>query len=747
MRRGMASSLVARKSDSRRSVNCMERYRVSAHVQCFRLHDQRVLAGHPFFSELCVLEGSLADLFDSIRHRSLTTSEVSERLHIPIDSIRQGIDFLKAKRIVLSEGQDEDSEILDLVRKHQRLPDQAGAQEPISISRPFHEYSAVSLEALEAHIAIEHVRDVRFLIAGGCLTKASADALQRLAASYGIRASVRVSWLHTNDPDELERPDVLVFQPSTNWMLRPLWDEGPFLSDDERGERLNIMKEHLQVSLDRLRRRVRDGLLLVQTLSVPTMSPLGLAEFRLKYNFYRIVSELNDVLIDAVKTDPSAMIIDEERILSRVGKARLMDDCVSVFSHHGPLDLMLESAGSALEEISGPIQRCHTAHLFSRAYLDAYVAWSGIGRIKCIVVDLDNTLWSGIVGTPGFDIDEAIRELHAGPYAGIHQALRLLKQRGVLLASCSRNNEEASRLAWERIDRVAEELGWSYVLRHDDFVIHKVNWRRKSGNIADIAGALGLSTDAILFIDDNHVEREEVRTAFPGIRTLGSNLWRVRSELLSDPCLQSSVLTAESARRTSMTRAQIQRDMVRAEVPSENAFLRKLDVRLSIEHTRDCQSIGRITELIQRTNQFNTTLVRLSAAQVRSYMEDSRRAAYTLNVRDRFASYGLVGVCLICDDEITAFALSCRVIPLQAEVPFLCTVLTAHGRTPMTGTITEGPRNEPCRQLYVRAHFDLVAPGRYVLNQLSRLPQVDASIYTIDLQVQQQPAHLSRASI
>jgi FkbH-like protein len=287
--------------------------------------------------------------------------------------------------------------------------------------------------------------------------------------------------------------------------------------------------------------------------------------------------------------------------------------------------------------------------------------------------------------------------------------------------------------ALSHLEKISRERGLAHLLWRNDFAVHRINWNDKATNIRQIASQLGLATNSILFIDDNAAERQAVQSALPGIRTLGENLYRVRSELLSNPCLQKNVQTAESAARTELVRAQLARETFVAAAHEEHDFLTKLDIRLTITRARNTSRLARLVELLQRTNQFNTTLARLSAAQIAEYLQDPGRSAYVLEVSDRFATYGMVGVCLLCHNEIFNFAMSCRVIPLHADIPFLTAVLQWRGAAPVSGRIVQGPRNQPCRDLYLRAGFAQVGAGHFLLDDLEKLPRLKRDIYHIEL--------------
>ena len=712
----------------------MTAYRISPYVQSLVVDERTSLVGHPFFLEFSVLDGDVAAIFNALRDGAQTPDEVQQRVSAPHELVEQALEFFRARHFVLADNQDEVAEVTQRVRKFQEV--HAGKRGVIVGDRTYRDYTSLQLDELKARIPFENVKDVKFLIVGGCLTQFAADALQQLASVYGIRATVEATWPDRSEVGSAGHADVFIYQPSTTWFMGPLWDDAPFLSDTERLSRLDMLKDHLRLSLAKMKAQAKGKLLLVQGFSPPLHSPLGTTEFRSTCNFYRIVNELNGVILEALRDEPNVMLIDEERILSAVGKSRLMDHSVSTFSHHAPLDFACGIAPKApsREETFGMVQACHAPHLFAQAYLDAYLVWSGIGHIKCVIVDLDNTLWPGVAGEGGFDIagPEAFQTFKYGAYGGIHQALKIVKERGVLLATCSRNNEADSLDAWQRLEALAAEHGLTHVLKREDFVLHRVNWESKSKNVAEIAAALGFATDAILFIDDSAIEREEVKAALPKVRTLGENLNLVRSALLSDPCLQINIQTAESAARTEMVKAQIERDADRSEATDEQTFLRKLDVRLKITRVRGAEKLPRMIELIQRTNQFNTTLARLNAAEVQEYLEDPQHAAFVLEASDRFANYGLVGACLVRENDIAVFVMSCRVIPLRPEVPFLSVALHWHGRDRMHGSIVEGPRNQPCRQLYREAGFEEVTPGEYVLPTLDRLAPVDEAVYHIE---------------
>lgn len=713
----------------------MTRYAVSRYIRTLQLDDRTELVGHPFLLESSVLEGDVARVFNAVRVGCSTLDAIKSLTGSREGPINQALNFLLARHFLLIDDADEESELRRHVKRLQRL---AGGHEGSAIvsEQPYRDLRPVGPGVLAPRIPFDATRDLHFVIVGGCLTQFAADALTHFAPSYGIRATVSTEWPHhRNAPGASgEEPgDVYVFQPQTIWVLSPLWDDGPFIRDTELADRLTLFKAQLRLSLSAIRARATGRLLLVHGFSVPQHSPFGVTEFRRTLNSHTIACELNALIISQLKDDSDAIFIDEERLFSAVGKARLLDHAISIFGHHAPISLEcgVRVSGPSRAETFGLPQADAAPRLLAEAYLDAYLIWSGRARIKCIIVDLDNTLWPAIEGAAGIELLADFDTFQYGVFAGIHQALKIVRQRGVLLATCSRNNEEDAQASWNRLEALGSEHGWKHLLRREDFAIHCSNWNSKSQNVEAISETLGISADAILFIDDTAAEREEVKAHFPRIRTLGSNLNLVRTVLLGNPCLQVNIQTSETSARADLVRAQLNRDSVRDSHVDDRSFLVSLNIRLIVTRVSDSVRVPRIVELLQRTNQFNTTLARLNAYQIREYLERPERSALVLEVSDRFADYGIVGVCLIDESRITAFALSCRVIALRPELPFLCVALTLHGRDAISASIVDSPRNHPCRNLYREAHFTQTGDWAYYLSELRGLPPIDPATYHI----------------
>jgi len=280
---------------------------------------------------------------------------------------------------------------------------------------------------------------------------------------------------------------------------------------------------------------------------------------------------------------------------------------------------------------------------------------------KLIIVDCDNTLWSGVLGEDG---EAGIKLKHE--HLMFQQQLKELKSKGVLLAICSKNNEH------EVLDFFRNK---EMPLSLEDFVTCKINWERKSENIRAIAEELNLSADSFVFIDDSYVECAEVRENCPEVLVLEvpesasehaafiSNLW----------CFGNAHVTLEDAGRTQMYKENALRSRETKGIKSYTKFMEQLKVVIDI-HELTPDKVERVAQLSQRTNQFNTNKNVFSGDEIIAYHATPGRKIYTVNVSDRFGDYGLVGVLFLnISDEIVieGLLLSCRAMGRGVEYEML----------------------------------------------------------------------------
>jgi FkbH-like protein len=349
--------------------------------------------------------------------------------------------------------------------------------------------------------------------------------------------------------------------------------------------------------------------------------------------------------------------------------------------------------------------------VIAKTHVDMLVAAMGLGRKKCVIVDLDNTLWPGVLAETGapFAWSPEISGVfsYIGLFFGLHEALLCLKQRGIVLACVSKNDFSVVRELW----KYAETYPRSRLLTLDDFVTHRINWNDKAENIRSIAEELGFALDTFLFIDDNPVERDRVHQFLPEVECWGEDLFSLRRMILTDPRLQVTRITEESTARTKLVKAQLDRQRFRADAGDENAYIASLQIQMRIEQLNGEEKLDRIEELFRRTTQFNTTGRVFSVQELKKLITDPTAHVFTIHVSDRFGDHGLVGSAVVEGNEITGLVLSCRVLGMGVEHKFMQHLISAMGGAEIRARIIETSRNIPVRNIYRDNGFALGKDG------------------------------------
>lgn len=268
---------------------------------------------------------------------------------------------------------------------------------------------------------------------------------------------------------------------------------------------------------------------------------------------------------------------------------------------------------------------------------------------KCVVWDLDNTLWDGIL------LEDGPNGVRLKP--GVKEIVKQLDDRGILLSVASKNNYEDA-MALLRTFGLEEY-----------FLFPQISWNPKSSGIRHIAAALNVGIDSLLFIDDSPFEREEVHTACPDVMVLDAVHYR---DILSRPDCQSPVTHDSQRRRHFYREQQIRRDASRAYDGDYASFLKDCHLTLTIR-SMTAQNIDRVHELTQRTNQMNFSGNRYTRDQLQHILQTPHFDTYVLDCEDRFGSYGTVGFCLIDRTAVHIIDLmfSCRIQGKRVEHAFL----------------------------------------------------------------------------
>ena len=361
-------------------------------------------------------------------------------------------------------------------------------------------------------------------------------------------------------------------------------------------------------------------------------------------------------------------------------------------------------------------------------------------RKKCLVLDLDNTLWGGVLGEDGIDGIRIGGDYPGKAFLYFQEALKELSRGGIMLAVCSKNNEADVLEAWEKNPFMA--------LGKDDFVSTRINWLDKASNIAEIARELNIGLDSIVFVDDNPVERERVRQALPMVAVPDFpeqpyGLMDFYARLVRDYFSVYS-LTREDLEKTEQYRANRARASECANFSSMDDYLRSLDIRITVS-AADRFNLPRIAQMTQKTNQFNLTTRRYTEQEVAGLIDKGARV-WCLGVSDRFGDSGITGTVFVNADgadgesaAIDTLLLSCRILGRGIETAFLKTILgllRSKGVRIVKARYIPSAKNMQTADFYDRMGFERVSDSDGVKDYTVSLETFDFSvsdIYKIDI--------------
>jgi len=327
---------------------------------------------------------------------------------------------------------------------------------------------------------------------------------------------------------------------------------------------------------------------------------------------------------------------------------------------------------------------------------------------KVLVLDLDNTLWGGVIGDDGLNgIELGDTSPRGEAFKAFQAYVRRLQRRGVLLAVCSKNDES---IALEPFEKHPEML-----LRKEDIVSFKANWGPKSDSMREIAEELNLGLDSFVFVDDNPAEVEIIRQFVPEVETivLGPDPSTFVQRLADSRLFDVAVVTADDAVRTDQYRVEASRRASASHATDMAAYLGSLQMEARIREFRETD-VPRIAQLINKSNQFNLTTRRRTEAEVASLVGSPLWPAFTIRLSDKFGDHGLIAIVIGEMRETTlhvdTWLMSCRVLKRQVEeetVNELMRLAARHGAERVLGRFIPTAKNAMVRTLYADMGFRL----------------------------------------
>ncbi len=332
-------------------------------------------------------------------------------------------------------------------------------------------------------------------------------------------------------------------------------------------------------------------------------------------------------------------------------------------------------------------------------------------RKKCLVLDLDNTLWGGIIGEDGMQGIQIGGDYPGNAFSLFQKQLLELSKTGVILTLCSKNNESD-------VLEVLEKNPF-LTLRQEHFAAYRINWENKAENIKSLAQELHLGLDSFVFVDDNPSECELIKQMLPEVSVpefpAQPYLLPVFFMELTRRYFATYSSTREDTTRTAQYRANAERNAAQAQFTNFEDYLKSLDIRTDIREA-DAFSLPRVTQMAQKTNQFNLTTKRYSETDLQNILAQGAHI-YTLSVQDKFGDSGMTGALIITFPmpkvaHIDALFLSCRILGKKIEHTFLQEVLKRLPESDIQTVTAEyrpTTRNEVVKDFYESAGFAVVS--------------------------------------
>lgn len=429
--------------------------------------------------------------------------------------------------------------------------------------------------------------------------------------------------LHTAIDNLTERPDTGASAEAVQQLVERFWRE-------------------YQATIDALLTRTKAAII-VNNFELPNFRMNGNIEAVVDGGSIRFVNTLNERLANLARDNSRVVLNDVNYLAAKVGLENWRDDNSYIafkqpFTSRGVTELA-RSIASLVRSLKGKSN-------------------------KCLVLDLDNTLWGGIIGDDGVEnVLIGMDSPKGEAYLAFHKAVRPLLSRGIAFAVCSKNNEDIARAGLRRA---------AMHLKEDDFHVVKINWRPKSENIQAIKTALNIGLDSIVFVDDSEFERSEVKFALPTLNVIDAPADPLAfiQALSNTYAFETISLSKEDLKRGESFKAMVEFAEM-SETGSIDDFLRSLQMSCAIGPVT-AESETRIHQLINKTNQFNLTTTRVTVGEVQDYA--AKGIMLSASLKDRNTDYGIISA-LWGDIDGSEFKLinwvmSCRVFNRKLEHVF-----------------------------------------------------------------------------
>ena len=539
-------------------------------------------------------------------------------------------------------------------------------------------------------------RQIKLAVLGNCSTQFFSEAIEGLGRLSGLNITVCDAGYNQIEP-QLFDADSEVYKFSPDYIL--IWMATETLYEEFLNEELINRESFASKTLERIKEcwaiteRYSNARILQLNFTEYNDGILGQYSGKTPSTFLYQIRKLNYLLEEEESVNRRIFPVDILSVQNNLGRQKLFSD---VYYYNAKMTVSMQVLPNLVESVVQVIR-------------------AGEGQIKkCVVVDLDDTIWGGIISEVGLAGIE-IGELGKGAvYSDLQRWLRQLKQYGIILAVCSKNDEETAKEPFLKHTEM--------ILKLSDIAVFVANWEDKATNIKLIRDTLNIGLDSMIFLDDNPFERNLVRELLPEVLV---------PELPNDPALWLSYIqeqnyfesvsyAEDSNERTERYQTEFERKKEESRFGSLTDYLTSLEMVCEARPFEESQ-YPRIAQLTQRSNQFNLRTIRYTSDEIRHMAEDQKYLTFSFSLKDRFGDYGIVSVVILRITEekelfIDTWIMSCRVLKRSMEdhvMNHVVKMAEKAGFETIESEYIPTNKNRAVEDIYEKMGFSRIGENRY----------------------------------
>lgn len=482
------------------------------------------------------------------------------------------------------------------------------------------------------------------------------------------------------------KPDLVIIFVDTKSLLGNVFFDYYQLSEEEKNNLFENIIKQTKLLIDRIAKKLTCKVVL-HNFEVPVNSPLGIIDNKQKLGFIEFIKNINSEINKFLKEDNQVFVFDYELFCSKWGKEKMVD---YKMYYLGDIKIDFRYLPQLCEE-----------------YISYIKPLMSLTK-KCIVLDLDNTLWGGIVGEDSIEGIKLGPTPEGRPFLEFQKYLLSLFNRGIILAINTKNNQEDVLEVFRKHPYM--------MLKEKHFASMQINWDDKISNMITIAQEINIGLDSLVFFDDDRLNREMIKTALPEVKVVNlpedASLYLKALMDLTD--FNSFYFSEEDRKKGQIYAEQRQRQVFSKTITDITEYLQALDMIVTIEKTSPF-TIPRVSQLTQKTNQFNMTTKRYLDGDIKKFSEDKNCLIFSIKVEDKFGDNGITGVAIVKKEEekwiVDSFLLSCRVIGRRVEEAMLAYILEEakkEGVKILIGEFIPTKKNIPAKEFYKKNGFKLI---------------------------------------